>query len=101
MRVLVRASCPVEPFNTLVRKGTAGEIMGKILAAIKPEATYFTEIEGQRTALLIVNLESASQIPSIAEPFFLNFNAECRIHPVMSPEDLQKGGLGELGKKWG
>ncbi len=48
--------------------------MGKILAAIKPEATYFTEIEGQRTALLIVNLETASQIPSIAEPFFLNFN---------------------------
>ncbi len=99
--MLVRASCPPEPFNTLVRKGTAGEIMGKILAVIKPEATYFTEIEGQRTALLIVNLENASEIPSIAEPFFLNFNAECRIHPVMSPEDLQKGGLAELGKKWG
>ena len=101
MRVLLRASCPVEPFNTLVRKGTAGEVMGKILASIKPEAAYFTEIEGQRTALLVVNLESASQIPSLAEPFFLNFNAGCRIHPVMSAEDLQKGGLAELGKKWG
>jgi hypothetical protein len=101
MRVLLRASCPPEAFNTLVRKGTAGEVMGKILAAIKPEAAYFTEIDGQRTALLIVNLENASQIPSIAEPFFLTFNAECRIRPVMSPEDFQKAGLGDLGKKWG
>jgi hypothetical protein len=101
MRILLRASCPPEPFNTLVRKGTAGDVMGKILAAIKPEAAYFTEIEGQRTALLIVNLENASQIPSVAEPFFLNFNAECRMHPVMSPDDLQKAGLADLGKKWG
>ena len=101
MRMLLRASCPVEPFNTLVRKGTAGKIMGKILAAIKPEASYFTEIDGRRTAILVVNLQSASQIPSIAEPFFLNFNAECRFHPIMSPEDLQKAGLPELGKKWG
>jgi hypothetical protein len=75
--------------------------MGKILAAIKPESTYFTEIDGRRTAILIVKLENASQIPSIAEPFFLNFNAECSLHPVMSPEDLQKAGLAELGKKWG
>lgn len=101
MRMLFRASCPAEPFNTLVRKGTAGKIMGKILAAIKPEASYFTEIDGHRTVILIVDLESASQIPSIAEPFFLKFNAECKFRPVMSPDDLQKAGLAELGKKWG
>ena len=101
MRMLIRASFPNEPFNTLVRKGTAGEIMGKIMSAIKPEAVYFTEIDGQRTAILIVNLENASQIPAIAEPFFLNFNAECRFRPVMSQEDLQRAGLAELGKKWG
>jgi hypothetical protein len=62
---------------------------------------YFTEIDGQRTALLVVNLESASQIPALAEPFFLNFDATCRFRPVMSAEDLQKAGLAELGKKWG
>jgi hypothetical protein len=101
MRMLFQARCPAEPFNTLVRKGTVGKIMGKILAAIKPEAAYFTEIDGHRTAILIVNLESATQIPSIAEPFFLTFNAECKFHPVMSPDDLQKAGLAELGKKWG
>ncbi|HTQ38261.1 MAG TPA: hypothetical protein VMJ32_04500 [Pirellulales bacterium] len=101
MRMLIRASFPNEPFNTLVRKGTAGEIMGKILAAIKPESVYFTDMEGKRTGLLVVNMENASQIPALAEPFFLNFHAECHFHPVMTPDDLQKAGLAELGKKWG
>jgi hypothetical protein len=99
--MFIRVGFPIEPFNTLVRKGTAGDIMGKILAAIKPEAVYFTDMEGQRTALLIVNMENASQIPALAEPFFLNFNADIHFHPVMTPQDLQSAGLAELGKKWG
>ncbi len=101
MRVLMIVECPHEPFNTLVRKGTAGEIIGKILATVKPEAVYFTELSGKRTAVLVVNLESASQIPSLAEPWFLNFQADCHFHPAMSPDDLQRAGLADLGKKWG
>jgi hypothetical protein len=101
MRVFMQVGFPIEPFNTLVRKGTAGEIMGKILAALKPESVYFTDMQGRRTALLIVNLENASQIPTLAEPFFLNFTAEIHLHPVMTPQDLQSAGLAELGKKWG
>ena len=50
MKMLMIVECPHEPFNTLVRNGTAGEVIGKILAAIKPEATYFTELHGRRTA---------------------------------------------------
>jgi hypothetical protein len=101
MRVLMIVECPHEPFNTLVRKGTAGEIIAKILGTVKPETVCFTELNGKRTAVLIVNLESASQIPTLAEPWFLNFQADCHIHPVMSSGDLQRAGLPELGKKWG
>jgi hypothetical protein len=101
MRMLVTAKCPHEPFNTLVRKGTAGEIIGKILADIKPEAVYFTEFGGHRTAVMIVDLPDAARIPSIAEPWVLNFHADCEFHPVMSVEDLQRAGLAEMGKKWG
>jgi hypothetical protein len=99
--MFMRVGFPIEPFNTLVRKGTAGEIMGKILEAIKPESVYFTDMEGRRTALIVVNLENASKIPTFAEPFFLNFNADIHFHPVMTPQDLQAAGLTELGKKWG
>jgi len=34
MRMLMIVEYPHEPFNTLVRKGTAGELIGKILAGI-------------------------------------------------------------------
>jgi hypothetical protein len=37
-------------------------------------------------------MEDASQIPAIAEPWFLAFNASIEIHPVMVPDDLAKAG---------
>lgn len=92
---------PTEPFNALVRSGKAGEILQKIMEDIKPEAVYFTEEDGMRSALLVVDLVTASDVPKIAEPFFLNFDAECRLRIVMSPEDLKNAGLDALGKKWG
>ena len=101
MRMLLTVSIPHEPFNTLVRKGNAGALMAKILDETKPEAVYFTEEDGHRAAILVLNLEKPSQVPSLAEPWFLNFNADCRFRIVMSPEDLEKAGLEELGKKWG
>jgi hypothetical protein len=101
MRMLLSVVFPHEPFNSAVRKGTAGQTISKILEAAKPEAVYFTEQEGHRGAFLIVNVESPSQVPAFAEPWFLHFNADCKFRIVMTPDDLQKAGLAELGKKWG
>jgi hypothetical protein len=33
-------------------------------------------------------MKDASQIPAIAEPWFLAFNASIEFYPVMIPEDL-------------
>jgi hypothetical protein len=101
MRMLLNVVLPHEPFNTAVRNGTAGDTLGRILDAIKPEAVYFTEQDGYRGAILIVNVNHPSEVPAFAEPWFLNFNADCKFRIVMSPEDLQQAGLEELGKKWG
>src|SRR5260370_42451720 len=100
MRMLRTANIPHEPFNTLVRNGTAGATVARILEDAKPEAVYFTEQNGKRTAILVINLESASQVPSFAEPWFLSFNADCHFQIVMSPDDLAQAGLDDLGKKW-
>ena len=101
MRILVTARLPHEPFNTAVRDGSAGQKTQAILDDIKPEAVYFTEMKGQRTVVMIAELEKPSLIPALAEPWFLTFNADVEFHVVMGPEELAKAGLAELGKKWG
>ncbi len=101
MKMLLTVDFPLEPFNTLVRSGKVGEMIGKILETIKPEASYFTEQDGKRGALFVVNVNKSSDVPFFAEPFFLNFQASCKFRILMSPEDLQNSGLEQLGKQWG
>ena len=100
MRMLVRVRIPHATFNAAVKDGSAGEKLNRIMEAIKPEAVYFTEDQGQRTAIVIVDVTEASKIPTYAEPWFLTFNADVEFHPIMSPDDLAKAGLDALGKKW-
>ncbi len=100
MRMLLRVKFPHEPFNSFAKDGSVGAKMKRILDDLKPEAAYFTDIDGHRSGLLIIQMENSAQIPAVAEPWFLTFNADCHIHPVMVPEDLAKADLSALGKKW-
>lgn len=101
MRMMVRFTLPHEPFNAAVRDGSVGQKLKKILDTQKPEAAYFMDHAGRRSAVLIMDLPDASKIPSIAEPWFLTFNADIEAHVVMTAQDLAAAGLEELGKKWG
>jgi hypothetical protein len=100
MRMLLRVKLPLEPFNAAVRDGSIGKKMQRILEDTKPEAVYFTEMDGHRGAIMIVDLKDPSQVPALAEPWFLQFNAECSFHIAMTPDVLAKAGLDALGKKW-
>ena len=82
------------------RDGSVGKKMGQILEEIKPEAAYFTEQGGQRSALLIVDIDDPAKIPTLAEPWFLTFNANVELKVIMTPDDLKRAGLEELGRKW-
>ena len=101
MRMLIDVNFPLEPFNTLVRNGTAGQKIQQILADLKPEAAYFTERNGKRGGIFIVDITEPSQMPAIAEPFFLTFDATVEFHILMTPEDLGAAGLEALGEKYG
>ncbi len=101
MRMLMIAKNPPGPFNAAVRDGSAGKKLTKILEELRPEAVYFTELDGRRASVLVIDLKDASEIPKYAEPFFLNFESQVEFHPVMSPEDLGRAGLEDLAKKWG
>ena len=100
MRMLVDVSIPHEAFNAAVWDGSAGEKLGRILAELKPEAVYYTERMGKRGLTMLIDLADPAQVPAIAEPFFLSFNADVKFHVVMTPDDLMRAGLEEIGKKW-
>ena len=100
MRMLMHVQFPLEPFNTAVRDGSAGPKIQKILDAIKPEAVYFTEQNGHRGGTLVVNLKDPSDVPMLAEPWFLTFNAHVEFRVAMTPEDLGRANLDAQGKKW-
>ncbi|WPX17930.1 hypothetical protein RHM58_29755 [Pseudomonas sp. 10S4] len=70
MKMLLTVEFPHEPFNTLVRAGKVGEIIGRVLDSIKPETAYFTEQDGMRGGIFLIDMQDASEIPRFAEPFF-------------------------------
>jgi hypothetical protein len=101
MKILLKIRLDHETFNAAVKDGSAGTKTTAILDETKPEAVYFTEMNGGRTVIMIADLKSPSMVPALAEPWFLTFNADVEFHVVMSAEDLQLAGLDKLGEKWG
>ncbi|MEY4385285.1 MAG: hypothetical protein RLY20_568 [Verrucomicrobiota bacterium] len=100
MKTLLIVTMPHAPFNAAVKDGSVGAKMKKILDAQKPEAAFFTELDGKRTGILVVNLTDAAQIPALAEPWFLTFEADVQVRPAMTPADLERAGLDKFGKQW-
>ena len=92
MRCLLKVSIPVGTGNAAISDGSMPKTIESILADLKPEAAYFIAEGGKRTGILVMNMEDASQLPAICEPWFLALNAGIEVTPAMVPEDLQKAG---------
>jgi hypothetical protein len=88
MRMMMKVSIPVETGNDVVRRGSLGSTIQKILAEMKPEAAYFAEDGGQRTGYIFFDMRDSSQLPAVAEPWFLALNASLTVRPAMTPQDL-------------
>lgn len=103
MRLLLKVSIPIEPCNAMMKAGTFGPTMGRILGEIRPEAAYFTTVDGQRGGFIVVNVDDASKIPSIAEPLFQAFKASIEVGVAMTAEDLQTadGDIAQAAKIYG
>jgi hypothetical protein len=91
---LLKATIPVDTGNAAISDGSLPKTIESILAELKPEAAYFAEENGKRTGFIFFDLQDASHIPGVAEPWFLAFNAHVEFHPAMNLEDLKKAGPG-------
>lgn len=91
MRTLLKMQIPVDAGNTAITTGTLPQTLQNVITALKPEATYFYPEDGVRTAIMVFDMKSPSDIPKICEPLFTQFKARVSLSPVMNLEDLQVG----------
>ena len=90
MRCLLKVSIPVGTGNAAISDGSLPRTIESILADLRPEAAYFAEDDGQRTGFIFFDLKDPAQIPAVAEPWFLAFDAHIEFHPAMNLDDLKK-----------
>ena len=98
MRMMLKFTLPVEKGNAAINDGSLGRTMESIMSKLKPEAAYFTPMDGNRGGVIFFDLAEPSQIPEVVEPLFMNLNAATELTPVMNADDLRKG-LGKIAQK--
>ena len=103
MRFMLSFQMPTERANALIKEGTFAQTMQSIMEDIKPEAVYFTNLDGARGGIFFINMDDASELPGMVEPLFHALDAPIKLQLVMTPEDLQKGtpALEQAAQKYG
>ncbi|GAA3011846.1 hypothetical protein [Streptomyces fulvorobeus] len=94
MRMLLTARMNTEHTNRALADGSLPKLIADIVEDLKPEAAYFTPMEGDRTCMFVFDMAESAQLPPISEPFFLA-GARVSVTPVMNLDDLRTG-LGNL-----
>jgi hypothetical protein len=91
MRFLIRTRIPTEPGNKMIQDPDFLKKLEDYMNKVKPEASYFMPIEGQRSCAFIVNAERNEQLPAMVEPLWQWMGANVDVIPVMNSDDLKRG----------
>ena len=90
MRFLIEVRIPTDVGNKGVKDGSLFQQLQRYLKESKPEAVYYALREGRRTVFLIVNVQGAEQLPALAEPMWLDWQAEVFATPVITADEFEK-----------
>jgi hypothetical protein len=88
---MLKVSIPATAGNRTIKSGLLPKTMMQFIEQHRPEGAWFTAENGIRTAFFVFDLKSPADIPSIAEPFFMNLDATIDLSPAMNVEDMKTG----------
>jgi hypothetical protein len=91
MRIFMSVQIPTQSGNESIKSGALPQVMGKFIETFRPEAAYFITSDGDRCAHFYFEMKDVTQMPSVAEPFFIELGAKVTYCPAMNPDDLKKG----------
>lgn len=91
MRFVIRAKIPTEAGNKMIQDPNGFKALENYVTKVKPEAVYFYEEGGERTALFVADVASADMIPVLAEPLFQGIGAKVEFHPAMTLDEVKRG----------
>ena len=96
MRMMLRWTVPADAGNSAIRTGGMSKVINHLLEELRPEAAYFWPENGKRGGMMVFDMPDPSQIPRVAEPLFVELNAEVSFTPVMNRDELRSGTEGSV-----
>jgi len=91
MRFMVEFRVPTQYGNDAVRSGRIEKVVKKLVEEFKPEGMYFYPADGLRAGCLFIQSEDPAICAAIGERMWFGWQAEVKVTPVMTAEDLGKG----------
>lgn len=91
MKMMMKVIMPVEQGNRALKEGILQKTVSNFVESTKPEGIYFTTMHGKRSGFFFFEMKDATLMPTLAEPFFQNLDAEVYLTPVMDLGDLRSG----------
>ena len=91
MRVLLTVEMDTEKTGKVIADNRLAEVMRAAFDRLKPEAAYFTALDGLRTGLFVFDLRDTADIPRLCEPLFQELGARINLTPAMDIDDVEAG----------
>lgn len=90
MKLMMTVRIPVEAGNRAIADGSMQAAFEALMEKIKPEAAYFTMIDGCRGAIFVHEVEEVYKLLTIHEPLLAALGAMIEEVPVLSWADMQR-----------
>lgn len=98
IRMMLKVEIPVESGNESIKNGTMVPIFEDLMAKLKPEAAYFSQENGLRTAYFVYLVDETFDFTQVHEPLIQGLGARVYDLPALTWDDMSKS-TGVLGKQ--